>query len=170
MSNPSLRKARPAPPRWLQQIGAVGSWVLLKLEALAWVLSASLVLVYGNGQYDFLTAVMQHADSVMPWLWVAGAALGINLSLFAYVMLWLGVLNKVPHPERRVPWALPTASGAMVVGFFATLRAIWPAFGFFSLLTLPILCMAAIMSFHFLPSFGFLRLPPLPPPSITKQD
>lgn len=139
-------------------------WCLVKLEALLWVLFASLILLYGNGEFDLVTAVLMHSDRSLKWLYLLAACFLVNIGLFLYMFVWLQSIQKIPNPEQGCPWAVPVASAAMVIGLWAAMVAIWPAFGLFSIFIVPILAMAALMSLHFVPEIGFLST------KVSKRD
>jgi len=149
--------AAPGPPA--HPLARAAAAVALKLEALAWVAAAALAAFFGTGEADLFTTIAHDPRIKRDWLAAAAGLAAANAALFAYAALWLGWVRRVPSPETRHVWLVPAATAAALGGGGCAAVGIWPAFGFFTPLLLPLLAVGAIMSLHFVPAIGPLRVP-----------
>mmetsp|Transcript_44427 Transcript_44427/g.114966 ORF Transcript_44427/g.114966 Transcript_44427/m.114966 type:complete len:188 (-) Transcript_44427:117-680(-) len=143
-----------------------------KIEAVAWVLAAAGVAVYGDGEADMLHIVLHHASVKRDWLFFGLAMVGVNVAIFLYLAVWLNVVRGVAGEwEEAAPMAIPIGTCAGLIACFAFMVALWPIWSFLTPILLFVLFMGFIMSAHFWPSFGSRPAcaKQRPPPEVDRE-
>ena len=79
------------------------------LQALFFVVLASLAAYYGNGATDLFTLILHGPSNVVqrPLLNLALISTGCNMAIFLYVSLWLELVRGVKDPLNTVKWIAP---------------------------------------------------------------
>eukprot|EP00741_Cyanophora_paradoxa_P003429 tig00000704_g3332.t1 len=121
-----------------------------KLEALAWIAGAVLVMNYS----EFLDVIHGSPFVRRSWFNLGVAAFLGNTFLTMYVTVWLKYVRGVDNAwEAHFPKAVPISIGLGLTSFLCLLIGLWPVWGFMTLFIMLILTMAFFMSLHLLPEF-----------------
>ncbi len=111
---------------------------LLTLESIVWVFLEILLLALMRPIPRVFT------DERVPrlYLTISLVAIGILTSIVLYYSLFLNLIKRDAEYLDRSKFLFPVAAGCLVVGFFTSLKAIWPLYGFFT----PVLLFVTFMS------------------------
>eukprot|EP00798_Chlamydomonas_sp_ICE-L_P027161 gene27161-2400_t len=104
-------------------------------EHALWVLLAFFVILYGNGEYDLITVVLTDTR------------------------IWrIEGIQKSKVDKATMKWAEPAGAATLTAAIISFIIALWPIFGFMSLVMTVILCIGGVMCLAFLPTVGFLKM------------
>lgn len=112
-----------------------------------WLLAA-----VGLVQYLEIGDVLRY-DARVNWavLRIGLAALGLATVAGAYCVVWLDLICKVKDYERHSPAAVPLATACGAVGIICSTIGLWPVWGWFTLVVMPILFMGCLVSLIMIP-------------------
>jgi hypothetical protein len=129
------------------------------VQALFFVILASLLAYYGNGETDLFSLIVHGPPSQVQrtLLNLALICTGCNLSLFFYLSLWLELVRKVKDPLNSLKWAAPTGAVTLALSLIFYILGLWPALGIFALPVVVIELYGIVIAAHFAPTLWVFR-------------
>eukprot|EP01015_Nassula_variabilis_P019878 TRINITY_DN3406_c0_g1_i3.p1 TRINITY_DN3406_c0_g1~~TRINITY_DN3406_c0_g1_i3.p1 ORF type:complete len:219 (+),score=25.09 TRINITY_DN3406_c0_g1_i3:50-706(+) len=124
-------------------------WLRIKVEALLWCLACAITIYYTN----FFRLIFEHPRINTLFLNIGMIGIGINSILGLYAGFYLPFIKKNRDPIDQVnPRAVQLGAIAGVTTFITIIIAIWPLWGWLSILIIFVFFMAIINVNHFLPA------------------
>jgi hypothetical protein len=142
--NDEIPKASPQ-----QQLSDTWSYIRTKIEALVWIT----IFLFVFERTKIVKELFNNPKINELFLTIFITAFGINFAIILFVSLVVPYLGYQKY-EDYSPHITPFGSVVMAVGFFSLIIAIYPVYGLWSLLIVPILGMGFLMFAHFIPLHG----------------
>lgn len=140
-----LTERQRAKKKWVRRL----NWAWNKLTAAFWVATAVLTIWYTN----FFRVIWEHPGVNRTYFFLAMACLFFNMTLLAYMAVWLGTIKGIEAPwETHTPQAIPVMA---IVGFLTVALfffALWPVWGIATLAIQVIFFLGFLNAGQFLPS------------------
>ena len=125
------------------------SYARTKIEALVWVA----IFFFVFERTKIVKELFNNPKINELFLMIFLFAFGINFAIILFVSIAIPCMGYERY-EDYSPHITPLGSVIMAVGFFSLVIAIFPVYGFWSLLIVPILGMGFLMFAHFIPLQG----------------
>lgn len=140
-----LTERERAKKKWVRRL----NWVWRKLTAAFWIGLACATIYYTN----FFRVIWEHPGVNRTYFYLAMAALAFNMTLLAYMAVWLATIKGIEAPwETHIPQAVPVMA---IVGFttlFLFFFALWPVWGIMTLGIQIVFFLGFLSAGQFLPS------------------
>eukprot|EP00416_Gambierdiscus_australes_P019720 CAMPEP_0171071548 /NCGR_PEP_ID=MMETSP0766_2-20121228/10384_1 /TAXON_ID=439317 /ORGANISM="Gambierdiscus australes, Strain CAWD 149" /LENGTH=223 /DNA_ID=CAMNT_0011528097 /DNA_START=28 /DNA_END=699 /DNA_ORIENTATION=+ len=134
-----------AKKKWVKRL----DWLWRKITAAFWVGCACFMIWWTN----FFRVIWESPLVNRTYFNLALACLGFNMSMLAYLAIWCAWIKGIPEPwEKHNPKAIPVMA---VVGFSTVwlfFFALWPVWGFLTLVIEFVFFLGFLSAGHFLPS------------------
>eukprot|EP00743_Colponemidia_sp_Colp-15_P006506 GILK01007005.1.p1 GENE.GILK01007005.1~~GILK01007005.1.p1 ORF type:complete len:201 (+),score=26.18 GILK01007005.1:280-882(+) len=128
------------------------NWMSVKAHASFWVVAASSVIYYTN----FFRVIWEHPNVNYLFFRLGLMGLGINIAIIFYLSIYLPYIARVEEEwDIYCPRVIPVATVVGISNSICFSVALWPVWGWVTLIILAVLFMGLMMTAHFLPS-GFL--------------
>lgn len=139
------KRSRAEESWWMEKLG----WLYSKLQALFWVVGGCVTLYYTN-----MFKVVWTCDAVnRMFLYISIICLAYNVALLFYLSIICDLQGMTPREvEIKHPFSIPALA---LVGVLSTLfytLAVWPVWGFKTLILELVLFLGFVNSAQFLPS------------------
>ena len=138
-----------APVSRPKELSNTWGYIRTKIEALIW----TLVFFFVFKRTKIVKELFNNPQINELFLMIFLIAFGINFAIIVFVSLVVPYLGYEKY-EDYSPHITPLGSVIMAVGFFSLIIAIYPVYGLWSLLIVPILGMGFLMFAHFIPLKG----------------
>ena len=123
--------------------------IFTKIEALCWVIVAFIVFT----QTDFLRNLLKNPEANQLFLKIYLVSVGASFSVIFFVSVVLPIQG-YQNFEDYSPYILAVNNFFMIFAFLSCIVAVYPIYGLWSLLMVPVMVFGFLMITHFIPCKG----------------
>lgn len=128
------------------------NYIKCKIEAGIWVI----LFLFTFHKTEFVKQLLTNSRVTKTFLTVFFVCFGINIAICVFILV-LTLVLKFRDYEEYSPLITPFSAVSGLVGFISLIIAVFPVYGFLSLLIVPLLGFGLMMFSHFIPLKGDLN-------------
>lgn len=140
----NLDERKRAVKKWVKRL----NWLWRKLMAVFWISSACGMIYWTN----FFRVIWESPLVNRTYFYLALTCLFFNIAMLMYLAIWCDLVKGIKDPWETSPKAVPAMAGAGVCTGIFFFFALWPVWGFLTIVIQIVFFLGFINAGHFLPS------------------
>ncbi|GAX73503.1 hypothetical protein CEUSTIGMA_g955.t1 [Chlamydomonas eustigma] len=133
-------------------------YLLSQVQIVFWIVLATAVAFYGNGEHDLLTLTLYTKQFNRYFINAAITSTTVNVALFFYIFIWLEKFQGIVDATEAAPWAAAVGGGTFSGSVICFMLGMWPVFSFLSIPIVIIEVYGLVLTMHFAPTLGIFRV------------